>query len=88
MKIAKDKRQHFIACYVIAAFVSLQIAMLTQNVIASMLAGFYAAFFAGIAKEYADSLNESNSFDIHDLIADMLGGAFGCLCGGSLAALL
>lgn len=64
MKIAKDKRQHFIACYVIAAF------------------------FAGIAKEYADSLNESNSFDIHDLIADMLGGAFGCLCGGSLAALL
>jgi VanZ family protein len=83
MKIAKDKRKHFIACFAISLLVGLQMMMFDVELFVVALAAFYPSLSAGLAKEFADA-QWGGTFDLHDLLADVLGG----LLGTAIAVLL
>jgi hypothetical protein len=83
MRIAKDKRKHFLACLAISLSVGLQMIIWDATVIVAFLSAFYPGLWAGLAKEFADEQN-GGVFDLNDLVADILGS----LLGASLTAII
>lgn len=81
MKIINDKILHFSACAVVAAAISVVIALAGASVVASCLAGFLGAVACGGGKEYGDSKAHGNLWSWPDIFADVAGAVVGCSAG-------
>ena len=75
-KIGTDKLLHFNACLFVAYLTA---RLLPCNSVERMLAGFAFAVLIGFGKELYDEGNEGNTFDWHDLLADVAGAAVGAM---------
>lgn len=73
LKIAKDKKLHFIICAGIALLVGL--------IFKSVIAGAFIAYFIGMLKELYDVFVKKSNWDKLDLLADLLGAATGAGIG-------
>ena len=68
-----DKIYHFVAGFVLA--------FLFSAYFLTLEAGIGIAMLAGLVKEIYDSKQEGNKFDTIDLLATILGGGAGAICG-------
>lgn len=72
--IGTDKLLHFNACLFVAYLTA---RLLPCCTVERMLAGFALAVLIGVGRELYDEGQEGNTFDWHDLLADMTGAAVG-----------
>lgn len=72
--IGTDKLLHFNACLFVAYLTA---RLLPCCMVERMLAGFALAVLIGVGRELYDEGQEGNTFDWHDLLADMTGAAVG-----------
>ena len=72
--IGTDKLLHFNACLFVAYLTA---RLLPCCTVERMLAGFAFAVLIGVGKELYDEGNDGNTFDWHDLLADVAGAAVG-----------
>lgn len=72
--IGTDKLLHFNACLFVAYLTA---RLLPCCTVERMLAGFAFATLIGFGKELYDEGQEGNTFDWHDLLADVAGAAVG-----------
>lgn len=72
--IGTDKLLHFNACLFVAYLTA---RLLSCCTIERMLVGFAFAVLIGFGKELYDEGQEGNTFDWHDLLADVAGAAVG-----------
>ena len=72
--IGTDKLLHFNVCLFVAY---LSARLLPCCTVERMLAGFAFAVLIGFVKELYDEGQEGNTFDWHDLLADVAGAAVG-----------
>lgn len=74
--IGTDKLLHFNACLFVAYLTA---RLLPCCMVERMLAGFAFAVLIGFGKELYDEAQEGNTFDWHDLLADVAGAAVGAM---------
>lgn len=74
--IGTDKLLHFNACLFVAYLTA---RLLPCCTVERMLAGFAFAVLIGFVKELYDEGQEDNTFDWHDLLADVAGAAVGAV---------
>lgn len=74
--IGTDKLLHFDACLFVAYLTA---RLLPCCMVERMLAGFAFAVLIGFGKELYDEAQEGNTFDWHDLLADVAGAAVGVM---------
>ena len=72
--IGTDKLLHFNACLFVAYLTA---RLLPCCTVERMLAGFALAVLIGVRKELYDEAQEGNTFEWHDLMADVAGAAVG-----------
>lgn len=78
--IKTDKVLHFVACFVIAAFVALLgFGVLELSKAVSILLGLVVSLAAGVAKEVYDKYVRKTGFDKQDLLADAAGAVLASL---------
>lgn len=73
-KIGTDKLLHFNACLFVAYLTA---RLLPCCTVERMLAGFALAVLIGVGRELYDEGQEGNTFDWHDLLADVAGATVG-----------
>lgn len=73
-----DKQLHILACFVIAAIAAVVFRTFGNIVIDSVCFGWLTAFAVGAGKEIYDEW-ETNTGDVRDWIADIIGYTLGCL---------
>ncbi len=74
--IGTDKLLHFNACLFVAYLTA---RLLPCCMVERMLAGFAFAVLIGVGRELYDEGQEGNTFDLHDLLADVAGAAVGAM---------
>ena len=74
--IGTDKLLHFNACLFVAYLTA---RLLPCCTVERMLAGFALAVLIGVRKELYDEAQEGNTFEWHDLLADVAGAAVGAV---------
>lgn len=74
--IGTDKLLHFNACLFVAYLTA---RLLPCCTVERMLAGFAFSTLIGVGKELYDEAQEGNTFDWHDLLADVAGAAVGAM---------
>lgn len=79
MSIKIEDKLHFTACAIIAMNPSAWLGIWTGMFFPSLLAGFYAAMMAGLAKEFADLTGPDHNWEWRDIAADALGALVGSL---------
>lgn len=72
--IGTDKLLHFNACLFVAYLTA---RLLPCCTVERMLAGFALAVLIGVGRELYDEGQEGNTFDWHDLLADVAGATVG-----------
>lgn len=78
--IKTDKVLHFVACFVIAAFVALLgFGVLELSKAVSILLGLVVSLLVGVAKETYDYYFRKTGFDKQDLLADAAGAVLASL---------
>lgn len=88
MKLPNDKKQHVIACGLIAFTVAVMVSLITHNYMGGVIAGVSSGLSAGFAKEYGDKQCSKNRWDWQDIIADAVGSIFGALIGATPSLML
>lgn len=80
MIIKSDKVLHFVACFVIAAFVALlSFGVFDLGKVPSILLGLVTSLATGVGKEVFDYYVRKTGFDKSDLLADVLGAVLASL---------
>ncbi|MDD7596385.1 MAG: hypothetical protein SPJ90_05360 [Prevotella sp.] len=75
-EIGTDRLLHFNACLCVAYLTA---RLLPCCTVERMLAGFAFAVLIGFGKELYDEGQDGNTFDWHDLLADVAGAAVGAM---------
>ena len=68
-----DKKKHFIAGLLVAAFVGLPCYLESLNLFAGLWTSLTSGIIAGGVKEYCDMRTEGNKFDLWDFFATCIG---------------
>ena len=87
MKLSNDKLQHFVVCFLLAAIVSVIVALISKNAGAAMFADASSGMALGVGKEYGDEKASENFWDWKDINADALGSIIGS-CFGLFALIM
>ena len=87
-KVGMDKVAHFLACVLVTLVVAIVFEKTTAGLssLAYAFMGAFAAIVAGVIKEAADLLS-GERFDLHDLIADVIGAVTGFILAAVLILL-
>lgn len=84
MRIARDKKMHFVVCAAASLVVMVLFRAISSVVADAALASVLCSLSLGVGKEYGDKVSPGNRWDWWDFAADAAGAVAGMLTGSLL----